>query len=85
MYDCWNMCCIIVDISLAVSFNTFAGISSGPDALFGVRASSCFMMPFIPILSVSIEGNGDWPLVGIGSCSLVKTDLKWSFSVFALS
>ena len=34
---------------------------------------------------VCIEGNCDGPLDGIGSCSLVKTDLKWLFSVLALS
>ena len=68
MSHCWNICYIIVDISLAV-----------------FRASNCFMMPFIPILRVWIEGNGDGPLVGIGSCFLVKADLKMSFRVFALS
>ena len=45
---------------------------------------SCFIMPFIPISTVCTERNCDGPLVGIRSCSLVKTDLKWSFSVFAL-
>ena len=32
--------------------------------------------PFSPISRNWIDGNGDGPLVGIGSCSLVKTDLK---------
>ena len=36
------------------------------------------MMPFSLICRVLIEGNGDGPFVGIGSCSFVKTDLKWS-------
>ena len=31
-----------MDISLAVSFNNLAGMSSGPDALFDFMASSCF-------------------------------------------
>ena len=52
MYDCWKMCCIMEDISLAVSFSSFAGISSGPFAYLGFRASSCFMMPFSPISRV---------------------------------
>ena len=39
VYVCWNS-------SLAVSFNTLAGISSGPDALFGFRAYSCFIVAF---------------------------------------
>ena len=74
-----------MDISLAVSFNTLAGISSGPVALCGFRASNCFLMPFTPMSSVCIEGNYDGPLDGMGSCSLVKTDLKLLFSVLALS
>ena len=37
------MCVTIVDVSLAVSFNTLARISSGVDALFGCRASSCYI------------------------------------------
>ena len=75
-----------MDISLAVSFNTLAGISSGPVALCGFKASNCFLTtPFTPMSNVCIEGNCDGPLVGMGSCSLVKTDLKWLFSVLALS
>ena len=42
VYDCWKMCCIMGDISLAVYFSIFAGISFGPGALLGFRASSCF-------------------------------------------
>jgi len=74
-----------VGISLAVSFNTLAGISSWPDDLCGFRASNCFLTPFTPMSSVCIEGNCDGPFDGMGSCSLVKTDLKWLFSVLALS
>ena len=74
-----------MDISLAVSFNTLAGILSGPVALCGFRAFNCFHMPFTPMSSVCIEGNCDGPLDGMGSCSLVKTDLKSLFSVLALS
>ena len=48
-------------------------------------ASNCFLTPFTPMSSVCIEGNCDGPLDGMGSCSLVKTDLKWLFSVLALS
>ena len=70
---------------LAVSFNTRAGISSGPNALCGFRASNCFLPSFSPMSSVCIAGNFDGPLDGIGSCSLVKTDLKWLFNVLALS
>ena len=66
------MCCIMGDISLAVYFSIFAGISSGPGALLEFRASSCFI-PFSRICRVLIEGNGDGPFVGIGSCSFVKT------------
>ena len=33
---------------------------------------------------VLIEGNGDWLFVGIGSCSFVKTYLKWPLRAFAL-
>ena len=76
VYDCWKMWCIMGDISFAVSFSTFAGISSGPEALLGFRACSCFVTPFSPISRDWIDGNGDGPLVGIGSCSLVKTALK---------
>ena len=52
VYDCWKMCCSMGDISLAVSFSIFAGISSRPGALLGFRASSCFMMPFSKISRV---------------------------------
>ena len=55
-----------MDISLAVSFNTLAGISSGPVALCGFRAPNCFLMPFTPMSSVYIEGNCDGPLDGMG-------------------
>ena len=72
-------------ISLAVSFNILAGISYGPVALCGFRASNCFLTPFTPMYSVCIEGNCDGPLDGMGSCSLLKTDLKWLFNVLALS
>ena len=65
-----------------VSFSTFAGISSGPNAFLGYRAFSCFVTPFSPISRDWIEGNGDGPFVGVGSCSSVKTDLKWAFSAF---
>ena len=37
VYDCWKMCYIMGDISLAVSFSIFAGISSGPSALLEFR------------------------------------------------
>ena len=37
------------EISFAVSFSTFAGISSGPEALLGFRCVSCFVTPFSPI------------------------------------
>ena len=53
-----------MDISLAVSFDTLAGISSGPDAVCGYRASNCFLTPFTPMSS--IEGNCDGPLDGMG-------------------
>ena len=43
------MWCIMGAISFAVSFSTFAGISSGPEALLGFRAFSCFVTPFSPI------------------------------------
>ena len=56
-----------MDISLAVSFSTLAGISSGPAALCGFRASNLFRTPFTPMSSVSIEGNCDGPLDGMGS------------------
>ena len=72
------------DISLAVSFSIFAGISSGPGTLLGFSASSCFMMLFSLISRVSIEGNSDGPFVGIESCSFVKADLKWSLRTSAL-
>ena len=52
VYDCWKMCYIVENIFLAVSFSIFAGIPSGPDALLGFRASSCFMMPFSMISRV---------------------------------
>ena len=74
-----------MDISLAVSFNTLAGISPGPDALCGLRNSNCCLSPFTPMSSVCIEGNCDGPLDGVGSCSLVNTDLKWLLSVLTLS
>ena len=51
--------------------------------LCGFRASNCFLTPFTPMSSVCTEGNCDGPLDGMGSCSLVKTDLKWLFSVLA--
>ena len=38
------MCCIMGDVSLAVSFSIFAVISSGPGAFLGFRASSCFFL-----------------------------------------
>ena len=38
------MCCIMGDISLAVFFSIFAGMSDGPGALLEFRATSCFMM-----------------------------------------
>ena len=59
-----------------MSFNTLAVISPGPVTLYGFRASNCFHTPFTPMSSVCIEGNCDGPLDGMGSCSLVKTDLK---------
>ena len=59
------MLCIMGDISFAVSFSTFAGISSGPEALLGFRACSCFVTPFSPISRDWIDGKGDGPLVGI--------------------
>ena len=52
IYDYWKMCCIMGDISLAVFFSIYAGISSGPFAYLGFRASSCVMMPFTPISRV---------------------------------
>ena len=54
-------------------------------ALCGFMASNCFLTTFTPMSSVCIEGNCDGPLDGMGSCSLVKTDLKWLFCVLALS
>ena len=42
-------------------------------------------MPFSPISWILIEGNGDGPFVGIGSCSFVKTYIKLSLRAFALS
>ena len=74
-----------MNISLAVSFNTLAGISSGPDALCGFMASNCFLTPLTAKSSVCIEENCDGALDEMGGCSLVKTDLKWLFSVLALS
>ena len=56
VFDCWKMCCIMGDISLAVSFSIFVGILSGPGILLEFRASSCFMTPFSPIARVLIEG-----------------------------
>ena len=67
------------DISLAVSFSIFAGMSYGPGALLEFRATNCFMMLLSPISRVLIEGDGDGPFVGIGR------DLKWSLRAFALS
>ena len=46
------MCCIMGDISLAVSFSIFAEMSDGPGALLEFRATSCFMMPLSPISRV---------------------------------
>ena len=43
VYDCWKMCCIMGDISLAVSISIFAEISSG---------SGAFLVPFSPISRV---------------------------------
>ena len=54
VYDCWKMWCIMGDISFAVSFTTFAGISSGPEALLGFRACSCFVTPFQGIGSMEM-------------------------------
>ena len=44
VYDCWKMWCIMGDISFAVSFSTFAGISSGPEALLGQGIGSMVMV-----------------------------------------
>ena len=46
------MWCIMGEISFAVSFSTFAGISSGPEALLGFRAFSCFVTRL-----VQFQGN----------------------------
>ena len=40
------------DITLAVSFSIFAGVSSVPGALLEFRASSCFMMLLSPMSRV---------------------------------
>ena len=50
VYDSWKMCCILGDISLAVSFSIFAGISSGPFAYLGFRTSSGFMIFLVRFL-----------------------------------
>ena len=51
-------------------------MSSCPEVLLEFRACSCFITSFSPISRDWIDGNGDGPLVGIGSCALVKIDLK---------
>ena len=49
---CLKMCCSMGDVSLAVFFSIFAGMSDGPGALLEFRTTSCFTMPLSPISRV---------------------------------
>ena len=42
LYDCWNKKANAGAISCATDFRSFGGNSSGPHALDGLRAASCF-------------------------------------------
>ena len=49
---CLKMCGIMGDVSLAVSFSIFSGMSDGPGVFLEFRATSCFTMPLSPISRV---------------------------------
>ena len=50
VYDSWKMCCILGDISLAVSFSIFVEISSAPFAYLGFTTSFGFMIFLVRFL-----------------------------------
>ena len=70
---------------MAVSCKNLAGTQSGPDALLGFKSRSSFSIPSDVIVSLSMDGNLSPFRVGITfPSSLVKTDVNWSFRIFAL-
>ena len=72
--------------SVAVSFKNLAGTQSGPDALLGFKSCSSFSIHSDVIVSSSMDGNLSPFRVGIAfPSSWVKTDVNWSFKIFALS
>ena len=71
---------------VAVSFKNLAGTHSGPDALSGSKSRSSFSVPSDVIVSSSISGYFSPFRVWIAfRSSWVKTDVNWSFRIFALS
>ena len=62
------------EIEGASSLRTLAGISSGPQALFGLSKDNCLATPLGVIIKSSMDAYGEGPLLGIGNCSLVNTE-----------
>ena len=55
------------DISMAVSFNNFTGIPSGPVGLFTLSAFGILNTSFSEVVMFSMEGTGDgFCLLGMG-------------------
>ena len=83
--DCWKICVRYGADSLAVSFSTLVGMSSGPVALDASRARSCFITPLSVMHIFWMGGISLFFKVGSSESSMVNTLSYCLFRILAIS